>query len=99
MTKGKKIILTLLADFLLLGLLIWSIKNMVTPDLSPTLLTISKLFIIATIPTIYVISFMTFTADKYSYENMLPDEEDTEQDTSSDMEPHNKTSPEDTDKN
>ncbi len=79
MSKPKKILLTVLADIVIFLLIAWAFINMITPDVSSTLNTISKVLIVAGIPTIFVISFMTFASDKYSYENMIDEEsKDTE---------------------
>ena len=74
MSKLKKVLLAVLADIVIFLLIVWAFINMITPEVSTTLKTISKVIIVAGIPTIFVISFMTFASDKYSYENMTDED-------------------------
>ncbi len=74
MNEGKKRILTVLFDIVLVALVVAAVYFYLFGDVSSGIKKLLTAVIVISIPTIFVISFITFSGNKYDFE--IPEDED-----------------------
>ena len=81
MGKGRKIAISLLVDFLLLGVVVCCVYMLITGDMSSVYMNIYKALIIICIPSTFLVTYINTSWDKYDEEELgekFDDEADTD---------------------
>lgn len=80
MGKGKKAVITVLADFILLALIVFSVYRLLFGDDSAGRRNVFTACIVLAIPIMFYITYMAFAGDKFDYTpGMFDEDEDEEQ--------------------
>ena len=68
MDKGKKALIVVLVDFALVALIVFSVYMMLKTDADTFLHNLFMILIVISIPTMFFVTYLSFSGDKYQYD-------------------------------
>lgn len=78
MDRGKKAVITVLADFVLLALIVFSVYRLLFGDDTSGRKNVFTACIVLAIPIMFFITYMAFAGDKFDYRPGMFDEDEDE---------------------
>lgn len=86
MDRGKKAVITVLADFVLLALIVFSVYRLLFGDDTAGRKNVFTACIVLAIPIMFFITYMAFAGDKFDYRPGMFDEDEDESEEESEEE-------------
>ena len=91
MSKGKKVIITILVDAAMLAILVFSVYSMLFHAKTELMKNVYTAFIVIAIPVIFLVTYMNVAGDKYDYKEEDFEEDEFEEETETNPEINSET--------
>lgn len=91
MSKGKKVIITILVDAVMLAVLVFSVYSMLFRAKTESMKNVYTALIVITIPVIFLVTYMNVAGDKYDYKEEDFEEDEFEEGTETNTEINSET--------